>query len=515
MNANNKMVLNTCIMYARVAITMGVTLLSSRWVLMALGDEDFGIYSLVAGMLSLLSFLNVTMASSTQRFLSYALGKGDLKELNSVFNLSVLLHLAIGFIVLLMFELIGNLFLDSILQIPIGKEADALFVLHCISISMFITVVAVPFNASLITHENMFFVACVQIGEAILKLLIAIALLKYSGDRIRLYAICMMTIPIFSNSIYILYCFKNYQETKISIIAAKRRDLLKEFASYTGWNLIGGISHLFKSQGIAMLLNSFKGVVINAAFGIASQVNSQLQFFSSTIVTAARPQIVKSEGMGNRARMLQVSITTCKLTFLMLAALVVPFIIECNFIMDLWLKDVPNYTTQFVQLFLLGSLLRQLYTGVSIGIESVGSIKFLQIFVGGLHFLVLPVGYLLLRFDFCVLSVFYMLVCEEFLCLILTIIISKKITGMDVRRFVFGCVIPCIMVFALSFGLCLLIHYTAANEMNRLILSCVTSLIAITSLSYLFVFDKKERTIIRTYINSILIKFKVYKYGKA
>ena len=266
MDTNKKMVLNTCIMYARVAITMGVTLLSSRWVLMALGEEDFGIYSLVAGMLSLLSFLNVTMASSTQRFLSYALGRGNIKELNSVFNISLLLHLFIGLLVLLIFEVVGNLMLDSVLQIPVGKEEDAMFVLHCLSISMFVTVITVPFNASLITHENMLFVAMTQVGEALIKLIIAYILLSYMGDKIRLYALCMMVIPLFSNSMYMVYCFRNYRETRISFKAAKRIDLLKELVSYTGWNMIGGISHLFKAQGIAMLLNAFKGVVINAAF---------------------------------------------------------------------------------------------------------------------------------------------------------------------------------------------------------------------------------------------------------
>lgn len=508
MNANNKMVFNTCIMYARVAITMGVTLLSSRWVLMALGEEDFGIYSLIAGMLALLSFLNVTMASSTQRFLSYALGKDDINELNSVFNLSCLLHLTIGIIVLCVFEIIGNLFLDTILQIPIGKEHDAVFVLHCLSISMFIAVVTVPFNASLITHENMLFVACVQIGEAVLKLIIAVILLNYNGERIRLYALFMMIIPILSNCMFIVYCFKYYQESKISLRAIKRIDLLKRFTMYTGWNLIGGISHLFKAQGIAMLLNAFKGVVINAAFGIASQVNSQLQFFSSTIVTATRPQIVKSEGMGNRERMTQISVTTCKLTFLMLAILVAPFLTECSYILKIWLKEVPHYTTSFVQLFLLGSLLRQLYTGVSIGVESVGSIKYLQIFVGGLHFFVLPVGYFLLRFNYGVLSVFYMLVLEEFLCLVLVTIISKHITGLDIKWFLNSCIIPCMVTFGVTYALCYTIRYIVYVEFLRLFTTCFISVLTTAVLAYYYVFDKKEQSVVKPYINLILRIFK-------
>lgn len=515
MNANNRMVVNTCILYARVVITMGVTLLSSRWVLMALGKEDFGIYSLVAGMLSLLSFLNVTMASSTQRFLSFALGRGNLKDLNDIFNLSCLLHLAIGLIVLLIFELVGNLFLSYVLQIPIGKETDAVFVLHCLSFSMFITIVTVPFNASLITHENMFFLACVQIGEALLKLVIAIILLYYSGVKIRLYALCMMAVPLFSNSMFIAYCLRNYQETKITLRAIKRVDLLTQFVSYTGWNLIGGISHLFKTQGIAMLLNTFKGVAINAAFGIASQVNSQLQFFSSTIVTATRPQIIKSEGMGNRARMTRVSVTTCKLTFLMLSILVAPFISECDYILKIWLKEVPDYTVPFVQLFLIGALLRQLYTGVSIGIESVGSIKYLQIFVGGLHFFVLPVGYLLLRFDFGVLSVFYMLICEELLCLILTTIISKRETKLNVKWFLTGCVIPCILSFAISFALCYASRYLEIVEPYRFFLACFFSAMSTIFLSFYYVFDEEEQSIVKSYINLALNRIKNKRYEKA
>lgn len=503
------MIVNTCIMYARGVLTMGVTLLSSRWVLMALGEEDFGIYNLVAGMLALLSFLNITLASSTQRFLSYALGKGDIKELNSVFNLSCILHFFIGLLVLALIEFVGVLFLDMVLQIPDGKDVDAMFVLHCLSISMFIAVVTVPYNAALITHENMLFVAIVQIGEALLKLAVAIILLNYTGGRIHLYALCMMIIPVFSNSMFITYCVKKYPETKISFRAAKRFDLFKQFASYSGWNLIGGISHLFKAQGVAMLLNTFKGVVINAAFGIASQVNSQLQFFSSTIVTATRPQIVKSEGMGNRDRMTQVSVTTCKLTFLMLAVLVAPFISECDYILNVWLKDVPEYTTSFVQFFLISSLIRQLYTGVSIGIESVGAIKYLQIFVGGLHFLVLPVGYFLLRFDYGVLSVFYMLVCEELLCLIITIIISRQVTGLDVTGFLKGCLIPCILIFIVAFSLCVSTKLVFHSDLLRLLADCAISTAVTAFLAYFFVFDKKERIIIQSYIEKAISKFNV------
>ena len=508
MNANSRMLFNTCVMYIRVALTMGVTLLSSRWVLMALGEKDFGIYNLVAGLLSMLSFLNITLSSSTQRFLSFALGKGDVSELNSVFNVSCILHCSIGVIILILFEVIGNLFIDQVLQIPTGKEADAIFVLHCIAISMFISIITVPYNASLITHENMLFVSCIQICEALLKLLVAYTILDFSGNRIRLYALLMLAIPLFSSTCYVIFCRKKYIETKIKIKSGLNKGIFKSFAAYTGWNLIGGISHLFKAQGIAILLNTFMGVVINAAYGIANQVNSQLQFFSSTIVTATRPQIVKSEGMGNRVRMIQVSITTCKLTFLLLSILAVPFIIECDYILNLWLKDVPKFTTEFVQLILIGSLVRQLYTGISIGIESVGLIKYLQIFVGGLHYLVLPLGYILLKLEFGVLSVFYMLICEEFLCLIITSIISHKVTKLNLLTYYKGCIIPCLFTYLCTLLICASCILCLQDSLFRLILECCLSIIFTMFFSLIIVFDNKEKSLVLSYTYKLKSLFK-------
>lgn len=508
MNSNSRMIINSCIIYARAALTVGISLLSSRWILMALGEEDFGIYNLVAGMIVMLSFLNNTMSSSTQRFLSYSLGKGVKEEVNTIFNQSLMLHIIVALIMVLLFETIGIYFINHILDIPNGKETEAIFVLHCLSMSTLVTVATVPYSASLITHENMFYVACVQIVDSFLKLFSAITLLYFVGPRIRLYAMCMMGISTFTAFSYIIYCQKKYCETKLNFTAVKDISVLKRFGSYTGWNIIGGISHLFKSQGTAMLLNTFYGVTINAAYGIANQVNSQLRFFSSTIVTATRPQIVKSEGMGNRQRMLQISTTTCKLTFLMLSVLVAPFIAECDYILQLWLKAVPEYTTTFVILFLLCSLVMQLHTGVSIGIESVGSIKYLQIFVGGMHYLILPIGYVMLRLGCSATQIFYMLLIEEICAFIVTCIISRTITGLDLLKFVVNCVIPCWITFCLLYLACSGITIIVDSSIVRLLTVCSISVIMIIPLSYYLVFDRKEKELAYSYTIKILNKLR-------
>ena len=508
MNSNSRMIINSCIIYARAALTVGISLLSSRWILMALGEEDFGIYNLVAGMIVMLSFLNNTMSSSTQRFLSYSLGKGVNEKVNTIFNQSLIMHIIVAFIMVMLFETAGVYFLNHVLDIPIGKKADALFVLHCLSLSTFVTVATVPYSASLITHENMLYVACVQIVDSLLKLFSAIALLYFAGSRIRLYAICMMGISTISALCYVIYCQNKYSETKVNFTAIKDISVFKKFASYTGWNMIGGISHLFKSQGTAILLNAFYGVTINAAYGIANQVNSQLKFFSSTIVTATRPQIVKSEGMGNRQRMLQVSTTTCKLTFLMLSVLVAPFIAECDYILQLWLKEVPEYTGIFIKLFLLCSLVMQLHTGVSIGIESVGSIKKLQIFVGGMHFLILPIGYVMLRLGCSATQIFYMLLIEEICAFIVTSLISRSVTGLNIFIFAIGCVIPCCITFVLLYLICSAITTVVDSSFFRLLLVCSISVIVIIPLSSYLVFDTKEKDLVKRYVTKIKDKIR-------
>lgn len=352
MKANNRMFLNTIILYGRLAVTMVVTLLSSRWVLMALGKEDFGIYNLVAGLLSMLMFLNLTMATATQRFLSFALGKGEQKAIEETFYYSCILHLVIGLIIVVAIEIIGQILLYTVLQIPEGKMYLAIFCLHTLSVSTFATVISVPYNAVLISHENIFFVAFIEIVSAVLKLLSAIVLLNYAGERLKLYAIFMTTIPILQVLTYRTYCYKHYAETRFRIHKVSDKNLFRQLISYAGWNLIGSISSLLRTQGVSMLLNAFYGVVMNAAYGIASQVKGQLNNFSTSIVTATRPQIVKSEGQGNRQRALALSATTSKIAFLLLSMLSVPLIIEMPYILQLWLKNVPEYTVSFTRLII-------------------------------------------------------------------------------------------------------------------------------------------------------------------
>lgn len=502
MKSSSRMIMNSGIMYARVLITSIISLLSSRWVLLALGKEDFGIYSLVAGLLIMLSFLNVTMASSTQRFLSYAIGQGDKDNLRETFYFSCILHLCVGIVVLLIIEILGVLSLNTFLQVPEGKLDLAMYVLHSLSISTFFSIISVPYNATLITHENMLFVAIVQIIESVLKLVTAISL-QYSEERLKFYAMCMTAIPILSALIYRWYCHRNYEETHIIFHKKIDKQLFKQFTSYTGWNLIGGLSSLTRTQGVVMLLNSFFGVIVNAAYGIATQVNGQVKFFSATIVTAMRPQIIKSEGMGDRARMHALSATTCKSTFLMLSIIVIPLIVEMQYVLQIWLKNVPEYTVTFTRIILIVNLIAQLSTGISIGVHSVGKIKSLQLSVSMLQFLVIPLGYLFLRLGFSPYYVLYVVIVEEIIGLIVLLCVSHKVTGLNIQNFLIKCVCPCILTALLVYCSCFSLTIILPTGIIRVIASILVSITITVMLSFTFVMNINEKTVIFEFIKKM------------
>lgn len=508
MQASNRMVLNTIVMYVRYIITMGVTLFSSRWILMSLGEENYGIYNLVAGLLSMLMFLNVALASSTQRFLSYALGKGDTDLIDNTFNCSLTLHIVVSIIIFLLVEIIGVFALNSILNIPEGKDGLAMFVLHCMAISTFVTVATVPFNASLLSHENILFYSIVQITEAVLKLILAYYLLSFGGERLKLYSVSIMAITILTTTIIVVFCRINYNECKLRIKRIKDTSLVKNLLAYSSWNLIGATSSLCRFQGVSMMLNAFFGVVINAAYGIATQVNGQLQFFSNAIITAVRPQIVKSEGGNNRSRMHALSFSACKITFLLLATVSIPLIVDMSYVLRIWLKDVPEHTVLFTQLFIVFNLATQLSVGVSIGIESVGNIKALQLLVGTLHFLVLPIGYVLLQMGFKPESVIVALIIEELTGVLIRIIISKKQTGLDVGLFLRQVIIPCLIIALFNYAICQFIRFSVKECFLRLLLICLISVCFMGTTTYCFALSNLEKEKINDILNKLIAKQK-------
>lgn len=435
-NSGKRVILNTGILYGRMLLTVGVSLYTTRLILNVLGSTDFGIFNLIAGVIAMLAFLNNAMATATQRFLSFYQGKDDLVMQTKVFTNSLNLHIFIGVIIVILLEITGLFLFDGFLNIPVERIDAAKVVYQWMIVSVFFTVLTVPFTGTLVAHENMLWVAVAGIIEVLLKLGWALYLYIVDFDQLIVYAIGMAFVSFFGLLVYAIYCFRHYKECTFNDIFRSDIDLVKELSSFTGWNLFGALCGVGRTQGVAVVLNLFFGTVVNAAYGIAHQISSQLNFFSSTLLRAINPQIMKSEGAGDRQRMLRLSMTASKFGFFLFAIVAIPSIFEMSAILKLWLKSVPEYTVAFCQLILISTLINQLTIGLQSAIQATGKIKVYQIVVGSIILFNLPIAYLLLKLGYSAPTVMYSFIVIEVIACAFRIYFIKMTAGMSVREYV-------------------------------------------------------------------------------
>lgn len=505
-NAANKVALNTIILYAKMLVTMVISLYSTRLVLSALGATDFGLFNLIAGVIAMLSFLNTAMTVSTQRYLSYHQGKGNLQTQKKIFTNSWVLHLTIGIIVILILLLLTPFLFNGFLNIPINKIGIAKVIYCCMTISVFFSIITVPFTASLNAHENMLWIAIVNIIEAIAKLGIAISLTWIiQSDRLEYYALLMMSLSIVAFLLYSLYCLKKYDECSVTKYRIDK-PLIKELSSFAGWNLFGALCSLGKNQGVAIILNLFLGTAVNAAYAIATQVANQMNFFSATLLKTLNPQIMKSEGMNDRSRMLRLSMIASKFGFFLLAVIAIPCIFEMPAVLNFWLKEVPEYTVIFCILFLIATLANQLTIGLQSAIQATGKIKVYQAIVGSLLLLNLPVSYILLRNEFPVYSVLMSFICIELFACIIRMFFLKKLAGLSIMEYckrVLGKeIIPVVMSIAICW-----ITTQYFDFKFRFLLTCTISAITFSTFIYLVGLCKDEKQVIKNLISKVKSKY--------
>ncbi len=417
-------------------LTMGITLYTTRLILNALGSTDYGIFNLVAGVIAMLSFLNNAMATSTQRFLSYYQGKKDVPMQRQVFNNSLILHLIIGVALVILLEVGGIYLFDQFLNIPSSRLDSARSIYHFMSGTVFFTVLTVPFTGSLVARENMLWVAVVNISETLLRLAIALYLINAAGDKLMLYGMLTALVSVISFMLYAIYCYQKYPECSVSRTSFHTdRNLLQQLTSFAGWNLFGSLCAVGRNQGLAVLLNLSFGAVINAAYGIAIQVSGQLAFFSSTLLRAINPQIMKSEGALDRSRMLRLSMIASKFSYFLLAFIAVPCIFEMHTILEFWLKNVPDHTVVFCQLTLIGSLTNQLTIGLQSGIQAVGKIKAYQAVVGTVILMNIPMAYLLFKLGYPPYFALVSFIGIEFIACCLRLYFLHKVGGLKISSF--------------------------------------------------------------------------------
>lgn len=444
---------NTLMLYFRQILILLVSLYTVRVVLNTLGAEDYGIYNVVAGVVVLFSFVNNAMATATQRFLNYSLGENDKKKTQEVYSASLIVHLGIAAIFVLLAETVGLWFVSNKLNIPEARRAATAIVYQFTIITTVFNILRVPYNAVIIAYEKMSFFAWLSILESLLKLAIVFLLVLSGIDRLVFYAFLMTAVALIILCFYKLYCNRTFEIARYSKVTDI--SLVKKILSFSGWSLFGAVANVANSQGTNIVLNMFTNVTVNAAMGIANQVNSAVYSFVGNFQTAFNPQIVKSYASNDSGYFINLVCRTSKFSFFLLFFIAFPLYVNAEFILTIWLKNVPEFTVPFVRLILIWSLIEAINGPLFMAIQSTGKIKIYQLIVGMINLSNIP----LLIFSFSVgggpLWLMYIKISLNLFALVFRIYLCYKLIGLPVKRFVLDSLFRPFLVCILSV-ICLL-----------------------------------------------------------
>ncbi|MDM1503179.1 lipopolysaccharide biosynthesis protein [Myroides marinus] len=450
---------NTLFLYFRMFLIMGVTLYTSRVVLQQLGISDFGIYSLVGGIVAMLGFFNAAMSSATQRYLSFDIGKGDEQRLQKTFSATLTIHILIAILALLLAETVGLWYINYKMVFPNDRVYAVNMVYQFSVLTFLLGIIQVPYNALIIARERMNIYAYVSILEAGLKLAI-VFLLVLGEDKLILYSILTFIVAFIIRLVYQIYCRKQFQESRYKF--EYDRTYFYELLAYSGWNLFGNFAAVARNQGVNMVLNLFFGTIVNAAYGITMQVQGAVQMFVSNFQMAVNPQIIKTYATGNLNEMRKLVFQSSRFSYYLLLILIAPLILHTNSILELWLGIVPESTVVFVQLVLIGLLLDSLSGSLMIAVQATGKVKWYQIILGTFIFLNLPISYLVLLFGGDDYYVFIVFIIITFLTLVFRMIFLKSILNFNMldfcnqvllRVFIVSLVLVALYMIMLSFNL--------------------------------------------------------------
>lgn len=481
---------------------MLVTLYTSRIILNTLGIEDYGIYNVVGGVVFMFGFFDNAMSSATQRFLTYEIGKGDFRELKKTFNATQIIHIGIAAIIFILAETVGLWFVKTYLVIPSERIEAALMVYHFSVLSFMTTIIQVPYNAVIIAHERMNVYAYVSILEVSLKLLIALMLTWISFDKLKLYGILLLVVTLIVTSTYRIYARKNFKETKFEVV--KDKELYKTLISYSSWNLFGALADVAQGQGVNILLNMFFGPVGNAARGIATQVQNAVNSFVSSFQIAVGPQIIKSYAEGEKAYMTSLIFGSAKFSFYLLFLIALPLMLEVNQILKLWLKIVPEYTSNFTILTLIFILFWPMSDPLMKAIHATGKIKTYQIITGTLRILIFPFTYLFFKLNFPAETTYIIAIIIEITVLYARLHILGKLLNFPVLVYTKEVIIKNTFIVLMSLSLPIIIRYIMAESLIRLVIIVLIAIIWSSLIMYGIGLDSKEKEYVLKGVKKIL-----------
>ena len=501
-NSNKRIAKNTFYLYVRMVIVLGVSLYSTRIVLRCLGIEDYGIYNVVCGFVSMFSFLNASLSTSTNRFYNYEIGKGNIEGVRDVYNNSFRIQGGIAILILFVAEIVGFYYLNTYMVIPSDKLPTSNWIFQFSLISMFFTILQTPYIAIILAYERMNYYALVSIIDVLLKLLIALIIPYAPSDKLFLYGFLMMSISVANFFMYGGYAFNNFSELRLS--KQINKPLLKSMVSFSGWSFLNPLAYTWRSQGCNLVLNFFFGTIVNAAYAITNQVASAIDSLSMSVSVAARPQLIQSYSSGDYVRVEKLFFSTSKIMFILIATITIPLAFNMDYLLSLWLGDwVPEYSSIFCIFILMNKLIDSLNPTCSNLIMATGKIKKYMIVSSICTFAIIPIAIIFLNLIKEPISLFFIMV----LCTITNQFFSVRILHeqfeiISQKKYLQTIIYPCCLLFcSIVFSLYLTNKYILVDGVFQVTIDILITIILVIAISFAFILNNSEKALLKGFIN--------------
>jgi O-antigen/teichoic acid export membrane protein len=488
---SKKIVKNSAALYVRMAITMAISLYTSRVVLSALGISDYGIYNVVGGIVMMFSFMNSAMSLSVSRFLGIAMGKEENNRLSAVFKASLNIHLCLAFLIALISEAFGIWYLNNYINVPADRLHATFIVFHMSVLVLMLSVARVPYIASITINEDINVYAVLNVLESILKLLIVYLLYISNYDRLVCYASLILVVTIVISLMYYIYCRREYIWCRFQLFWDK--DLYYDLLRFAGLNTFGNMVQMIVNQGQNLLLNFMFGPIVNAARGIAFQVDTALKSFVTNIFTAVNPQLFKSYGEKNYEYMRVLLYNSARLSFAVLLMVSIPIILDIDYILSLWLVEVPEYTAVFIILLLINSLVFANIQPLMLAIHATARIGELHVYTGLVNILNLFFSYLFLRRGFSPEWVFIVQIFINIGMIAVTLYQMRRTLGFCIGNYIYQVYCRELLILLLSLPLPLLFWKMMDVNILTLVALMIINIISVCAITALIGIEKEYR----------------------
>lgn len=499
---NQRIAKNTILLYVRMFVTMAIGFYTSRVILNALGITDYGLNNVVGGIVTMFTFINGSMALTTSRYLTYDLGKKDIKKLRDTFKCGLTIHAIIGLLVFVLAEFIGLWFLHHKMVIPPERFESALWVFHLSILGTFTNILIVPYHSDIISNEKMNAFAWISISDVTMKLLICYCITISPYDKLKTYAVLFFITTLLTNSIYVIYSRINFNEARFGFLW--KENILKSMFSFAGWTLLGQLALVGYTQGLNMLLNIFFGPGVNAARGVAVQVQSVVYRFVSGFQTAFNPQLTKSYAQGDLDGMHRLIYSSSKFSYYLLLFLSIPVIFETRWLLVVWLKIVPDYTVEFFRIIIFTSFIETLAYPLIVSAMATGDVKKWNICVSAILLLIVPISYIALRLGASPASVFVIHLACVIVSQIVRLFLLKSLISLSIRSYLANVVLPVIKVSLIVFALTFLVYQYFHDETLRDVFVVAVWGAIVNILVVFFIgMNSRERNLVLGYVSKI------------